>query len=216
MSDLKPVQRIGHRRPAFWPWLSLLAASVGVIAVIAWDVWPWTAEILFARPRSNGPAPPSTPKAAETMRVRLFFPQEAKGILIEEEREIPRGSAFSNSVRAVLAELTKVGGTEGRSPLPSGVELRQVFLDAFGILYLDFDKRIQALASGDGIRTDLATSSIVLTLSSNFSEVKRVQFLSEGEELTLLTGGVDFRSPLQPRFPDEETQPDGSQPREAE
>jgi spore germination protein GerM len=96
------------------------------------------------------------------------------------------------------------------------VELRQAFLDAFGILYLDFDKRIQALAGGDGIRTDLATSSIVLTLATNFSDVKRVQFLSEGEELTLLTGGVDLRSPLQPHFPDEETQPVDSQPREAE
>ena len=210
------MQRIGYRRPAFWPWLSLLAVSVGVIAVIAWDVWPWTAETLFARPRSNGQAPPSVPKADETMRVRLFFPQEAKGVLIEEEREIPRRSAFSNNVRAVLAELTKAGGTEGRSPLPPEVELHQVFLDAFGILYLDFDKRIQALAGGDGIRTDLATSSIVITLATNFSDVKRVQFLSEGEELTLLTGGVDLRSPLQPHFPDEETQSVDSQPREAE
>jgi hypothetical protein len=194
----------------------VLVASAGVIAVIAWDVWPWTAEILFARPRSNGSASPSTPKAEETMRVRLFFPQEAKGILIEEEREIPRGFAFSDRVRAVLAELSKAEGTEARSPLPSGAELRQVFLDAFGILYLDFDKGIQALAGGDGIHTDLATSSIVLSLATNFSEVKRVQFLSEGEELTLLTGGVDLRSPLQPRLPDEEAQPVGSQPREAE
>ena len=120
------------------------------------------------------------------------------------------------SERAVIVELVKAKGVETRSPLPPGVELRQVFLDAFGILYLDFDKKIQALAAGDAIRTDLATSSIVLTLTTNFSEVKRVQFLSEGEELTLLTGGVDLRKPLQPRFPGEEAQPLGSQPREAE
>jgi len=170
----------------------------------------------LARPLKIGSAPPSAPTAGETTHVRLFFPQEVKGILIEEEREIPRRSAFSDSVRGVLTELTKVGGSEVRSPLPPGVELRQVFLDAFGILYLDFDKKIQALAGGDGIRTDLATSSIVLTLATNFSEVKRVQFLSEGEELTLLTGGVDLRHPLQPRFPGEEVQPVGTQLRETE
>jgi spore germination protein GerM len=146
------------------------------------------------------------------MRVRLFFPQGTKGNLMEEEREIPQRPAFADRVRAVLVELIKVKGVETRSPLPPGVELRQVFLDAFGILYLDFDKTIQALAAGDAIRTDLATSSIVLTLTTNFSEVKRVQFLSEGEELILLTGGVDLRRPLQPRFPGDEAQPLGSQP----
>jgi spore germination protein GerM len=150
------------------------------------------------------------------MRVRLFFPLEAKGILIEEERDIPSRVTFSESVQGILAELTRVHGPEIRSPLPSGVELRRVFLDAFGILYLDFDKKIQALAGGDGIRTDLATSSIVLTLATNFSEVKRVQLLSEGEELTLLTGGVDLRHPLQPRFPGEEIQPAGAPLRETE
>jgi len=170
----------------------------------------------FARPGPTGVALPSVPKTTEEMRVRLFFPQEALGILMEEEREIPQQPTFADRVRAVLVELIKPKGNETRSPLPSGVELRQVFLDAFGILYLDFDKKIQALAAGDAIRTDLATSSIVLTLTTNFSEVKRVQFLSEGEELTLLTGGVDLRKPLQPRFPGEEAQPLGSQPREAE
>lgn len=186
------------------------------MGAIAWEVWPWTSEISLSPPRKIGSAPLPLPSVDQTIRVRVFFPLEAKGILIEEERDIPHRSAFSDSVRGVLAELTKVHGPEIRSPLPPGVELRRVFLDAFGILYLDFDKRIQALAGGDGIRTDLATSSIVLTLATNFSEVKRVQFLAEGEELTLLTGGVDLRHPLQPRFPGEEVQPAGTQLPETE
>ena len=201
-----------RRRPALWPWVALLAVSVGTIGAIGWEIWPWTAGMPFARLGATGVTPPSAPKTAEEMRVRLFFPQEAKGILTEEEREIPQRPAFAERVRAVLVELIKTKGVETRSPLPPGVELRQVFLDAFGILYLDFDKKIQALAAGDTIQTDLATSSIVLTLATNFSEVKRVQFLSEGEELLLLTGGVDLRKPLQPRFPGEKAQMLGSQP----
>jgi Sporulation and spore germination len=205
-----------RHRLALWPWITLLAVSVGTIGAIGWEVWPWTAEMPFARPGPTGVAPPSAPKTADEMRVRLFFPQERIGNLMEEEREIPQRPAFADRVRAVLVELVKAKGVETRSPLPPGVELRQVFLDAFGILYLDFDKKIQALAAGDGIQTDLATSAIVLTLTTNFSEVKRVQFLSEGEELILLTGGVDLRKPLQPRFPGEETRSLDSQPQKAE
>jgi hypothetical protein len=203
---------MGPRRLALWPWATLLAVSVGTIGAIGWEIWPWTAEMSFARPGPTGIAPPSTSKTAEEMRVRLFFPQGAKSNLMEEEREIPQRPAFAERVRAVLVELIKAKGVETRSPLPPGVDLRQVFLDAFGILYLDFDNKIQTLAAGDAIRTDLAASSIVLTLTTNFSEVKRVQFLSEGEELILLTGGVDLRRPLQPRFPGDEAQPLGSQP----
>jgi hypothetical protein len=215
-SGLESVARTGRRRPALWPWVTLLAVSAGVIGVISWEVWSWTGEMSFVRSSPMGAAPPPATKTAEDMRARLFFPQEAKGILVEEEREISQRPIFAERVRAVLVELTKVKNAETRSPLPSGIELRQVFLDAFGILYLDFDRKIRTLAAGDAIRTDLATSSIVLTLTTNFSEVKRVQFLSEGEELTLLTGGVDLRMPLQPRFPGEEGQPVGSQPKEAE
>ena len=105
--------------------------------------------------------------------------------------------------------------------------VRDGLLDAelAGRLWVLVDGGVPVIVSGGAatdvagrraIRTDLATSSIVLTLTTNFSEVKRVQFLSEGEELTLLTGGVDLRKPLQPRFPGEEAQPLGSQPREAE
>ena len=207
-----PVARMGRHLPALWPWVILLAVSAGMIGAIGWEVWPWTAEMSFARSGRMGAAPSPAHRTAEDMRVRLFFPQESKGILVEEEREIPQRPIFAERVRAVLVELTKVKEAEIRSPFPSGIELRQVFLDAFGILYLDFDKKIRALAAGDAIRTDLATSSIVLTLTTNFSEVKRVQFLSEGEELTLLTGGVDLRKPLQPRFPGEVAQTLGSQP----
>jgi hypothetical protein len=81
-----------------------------------------------------------------------------------------------------------------------------VFLDGFGILYLDCNSGIRALAAGDQSRAALAVSAIVLSLTTNLSEVKRVQFLAEGRELSAQAGTVDLRRPLQPHFPEEESQ----------
>ena len=45
------------------------------------------------------------------------------------------------------------------------------------------------------------------TLTVNFREIKRVQFLVDGQEMTVVAGDLDLRRPVQPRFPGEEAQP---------
>jgi hypothetical protein len=149
----------------------------------------------------------------ERVRVRLFFPQEAKATLVVEERDVQRRPVLADSVRGVLGELTRRGGTGTVPALPSDVEVRHVYLDTFGILYLDFGERLRAVVAGNTSRAELAVSAIVLTLTTNFNEVKRVQFLADGQELTARVGTTDLRRPLQPHFPGEELQPIVSQPR---
>ncbi|OGB93772.1 MAG: hypothetical protein A2Z31_04975 [candidate division NC10 bacterium RBG_16_65_8] len=199
------------RGGSLWTWLALALASGGVIAGIAWEVWPRTLDLSRVRPRSQASSTP-VPAAAERVRVRLFFPQETKVTLVEEERDVPRRSVLADSVRGVLGELAKGGGVGTVPALPSDAEVRYVYLDAFGILYLDFGERMRAAVAGNTSRAELAVSAIVLTLTTNFSEVKRVQFLAEGQELTARVGSVDLRRPLQPHFPGEELQPIVSRP----
>jgi hypothetical protein len=148
--------------------------------------------------------------------VRLFFPHETNAILVEEERDVPRRPVLVDAVRDVLQELTRPASGARPVSLPFPAEIRQAFLDTFGILYLDFGKGFQTLVSGDPLRVDLAVSAIVLTLTTNFSDVKRVQFLVQGHELAAQVGTVDLRRPLQPRFPGEEAQPMFSAPADGE
>ena len=89
------------RRGSLWPWLAVLAASGAVIGAIAWDVWPRTVDLSLLRPALSGAASAPAP-AAEHVRVRLFFPQEAKPVLAEEERDVPRQRSLPDAVRAVL------------------------------------------------------------------------------------------------------------------
>jgi hypothetical protein len=52
-------------------------------------------------------------------------------------------------------------------------------------------------------------------LATNFSEVKRVQFLTEGHGWSAQVGTIDLRRPLQPQFLEEQTRSAVSKPPEA-
>jgi len=197
-----------------WPWCTLLLTSAAVITAIAWEVWPRTIDLSLVRPRAQRSHATSAP-TPEHVRVRLFFPHDAKANLVEEERAIPRRSILADGVRAVLQELTRASGKGAMPPCPPTAQLRHVFLDKFGILYLDFNKGIEALATGDESRAALAVSAIVLSLASNFSEVKRVQFLRDGHGWSTQVGTIDLRRPLQPQFLEEQTRSAVSKPPEA-
>lgn len=204
----------GVRQPVLWPWLSLLVGSLAVTGAIAWHAWPRLPDQLTMRSRPVAVQRAAQPPAAERQRIRLFFPQESGQALKEVEREIPRRPTLEEQVRTVLRELA-VGGVPGsRAPLPPGIEVRQVFLDAFGIMYLDFGKGLLSVITAAGAQPEPVVSAIVTTLASAFSEIKRVQFLVEGQELTLVAGGLDLRRPMGPRFPGEGSPHVVSQPQE--
>jgi hypothetical protein len=202
------------RRSPRWARLSLVAACLVLAGTAAWYVWFRPQDRPSPAPGPIAQQPPPHVTANARRRIRLFFPQEAGESLKEQEREIRRGSALAEEVRAVLQALTSSPEPGIRPPLPPGIELRQVFLDAFGIAYLDLSKGIQAVAARPGGQAELAISAIVNTLTTNFSEIKRVQFLVEGQEVTIMAGDVDLRRPAGPRFPGEEVRPVVSQPEE--
>ncbi len=201
------------REPVLWPWLSLLIAALGLSAAIVWQIRPGPLKLPTMRSLSL-PSRPATPSlAVERQRLRLFFPQESGGTLRELERDIPRRPTQADQVRAVLHELA-TGAPGVRPPLPAGTEARQVFVDAFGIAYLDFSKGFQVAATAPDFQPDLAISAIVTTLTTSLSEIKRVQFLVEGREMTVMAGGWNLHSPVRPRFPGEAVPPVVSQPQD--
>ena len=199
------------RQPRLWPWLILLVVSSGVTAAIAWQIVPTAIDLPSFRSRPLSQQADPRAVAVEQRTVRLFFPQETGETLKEQERKIPHRPILADAVRAVLRELAN-GVPGGRAPIPPATEVRQVFLDAFGILYLDFSQGIQAIASAPGTDPELAISAIVNSLTASFSEVKRVQFLVEGKEMAGRAGSWDLRHPVSPRFPGEENPPVVSPP----
>ncbi len=190
------------RQPVLWPWLSLLIAALALSAVIVWQVRLPSLDLPKIRSRVLPNQAAGQPTGAEGRRVRLFLPQGTGGTLMEVGREIPRRPTLTEDIRATLRELG--GGAPGaRPPVAPGIEVRQVFLDAFGILYLDFSKGFYAAVTAPDPQPELSISALVTTLTTSFSEIKRVQFLIEGQEMPVVAGGYDLRGPIQSRFPGE-------------
>jgi hypothetical protein len=197
---------MASRQPAhrhIWPWFGLLALSLSILGGIGWEVWPDSAFLPLTLGRPPAAVTVARPSPDERRGVRLFLIHEAKGVLVELSAQIPRRPALSEEIRSVLRLLAEPVDGDLRPPLPPGLEIHQLFLDAFGVLYLDCSPAILQLATGS-TGSDLAVSALVLTLSGTFAEVKRVQILSGGQEVALRSGAVDLSRPVSPRFPGEE------------
>src|SRR5205807_4334451 len=89
--------------------------------------------------------PPVTPAAGktpvppiETVRVTLFFPDQAGALLHPEERDIPKPASSAAFLQALFVELQKGPSREGLIPvLPAKLQLRNAFLLREGEAVLD-------------------------------------------------------------------------------
>ncbi len=194
------------RRARLWPWCFLLILTLGISGLILWSLWPSVSASLSASFQPVSPAPSPRLVEGERRHVQLFFPQESGQALREQGRELIARATLGESVRDVVRALA-AGGPGLRSPLPPGAEVRQVFLDDVGILYLDFTKEIQITGSAGGPQAEAALAALVTTITTNFGQVKRVRLLAEGREVAEVAGGVDLRRPILPRLPGEEVTP---------
>ena len=172
--------------------------SVIVVAIALWSDQPMTlkrpafqrATVESARPRFEGPK----------RTVMLFFVDQHQKILQEEAREIEAGTTATEDAKRILEELVKGPESDLLPAVPRAAQVRNLFIDSSGGAYADFDRELKEGHPG-GAQDELYTVfSIVDTLTVNFPQIKRVQILVEGVEIQTLTGHVDTRAPLAPRF----------------
>lgn len=157
-------------------------------------------------PHAPAPVPDSPPLEegdpvdTTTRPVRLFFSAPSGDKLQEERRTIPRAASFVHEAKRALEELIK--GPEGNldPTIPSGVSLRQLYVDGQGTAYADFTRDLQTKHPGGSWGELLTIYSIVDTLTANFTEIRRVKILVEGSEILTLAGHIDARHPFTPRY----------------
>ncbi|MFQ5848841.1 MAG: GerMN domain-containing protein [Candidatus Methylomirabilales bacterium] len=135
-----------------------------------------------------------------TRPVRLFFADSSADKLQEEERTISRAASFVEEAKRTVAELIKGPQGDLSPTIPSGVGLRQIYIDGRGTAYVDFTRDLQTNHPGGSDGELLTIYSIVDTLTANFDEIQRVKILVEGAEILTLAGHIDTRQAFRPRY----------------
>jgi germination protein M len=128
-------------------------------------------------------------------KITLFFLSESDNLLHPEEREIPE-SSLNEEARAVVEELIK-GSSSGRlNTIPASARVRQVFVTSDGTAYVDLSRDIIEASYYGSTGEMAAVYSIINSLTYNFSLIKRVCLLVEGNERETLGGHIDLSRPL--------------------
>ena len=174
--------------------IAFLLLIVGAIAL--WSDRPMT----LSRPAIQRASEATRPRSGGSRKtVMLFFLAQDQNVLQEEAREIEGGTTTTEDAKRTVQELVRGPESELKATIPLATQVQNFFVDSSGTAYVDFNRGLKEGHPG-GAREELYTVfSIVNTLAFNFPQIKRVQVLIEGGEISTLRGGVDTRTPLAPR-----------------
>jgi germination protein M len=129
-------------------------------------------------------------------RLKVFYVNE-EGALAPEEREIMSGATILDDIKTSIAEMSKEPKDPAlTSAMPPGTELRSVFVDEKGCVYLDFNRNFSERHPG-GTEGELNTiRSIIKTVADNFHDIRTLKFMAEGNELETIAGHIDVSGKL--------------------
>lgn len=133
----------------------------------------------------------------KTRPVEIFFLGPDGISYYSENREISVSDDISFELKEVIQELIK--GPESDSlyaSLPNSAEVKAVFLDTNGKLYLDFNEKFIS-EHCKGTACEIATvRTLVKSAASNFPQVSQLQILVEGSPVNSIGGQMDISHPF--------------------
>jgi spore germination protein GerM len=144
---------------------------------------------------TGSPAPETTGDVPRG-HVQVYFPSAEGSGLVAEEREIFTTPESGDRIKQIVSDLIS-GPTDDRAlaAVPPGTRLRQAYVVAGGVAYLDFSSELTRL--GGGSTTELLTVyAIIDSVVANVPGVKKVGLLVEGAPIETLNGHMDLRRPL--------------------
>ena len=140
-------------------------------------------------PQSNGS--PESGAATETIKVVLYFSDDQAEKLVKERRSVPKTDAVA---KASVEELIKGPSAGGVATMPTGTTLLGVSITD-GIADVNLSKEFVDNHPGGSAGEKMTVYSIVNTLTE-FSTIKEVRFLVEGERLDTIAGHMDVSQPV--------------------
>ena len=152
-----------------------------------------------SEPEKPSPAPEKKPAvdnpSAESMNIKVYYPDDSGMKLVEVEREIVIDDSTDKYTAAVETLLNEPGEDNLTKIFPNNAAIRSVEV-ADGLATVDFDGSFLKNFVGGSTGEEFLIGSVVDTLT-NFPEVKQVKFLVDGQEIETLSGHMDLSTPLE-------------------
>jgi hypothetical protein len=185
--------RNDRRLPGSGTLAAVVLAVVLIAAGIGGYLWLRTAGAPQPAPvqrQETGPVAP-VEKPNEPFMGTLYLPAEGRlnEAVVAVKREPDIQLQARETIAAVLA-----GDRGGKTAVLKDLQLRALYLDAAGTVYLDL---LPVAAGLKEIRASvqeelLAVYALVNTVAQNFPEVRQVRVLVDGREAQTLAGHIDL------------------------
>jgi len=177
----------------------MIDTNIGKKIMIALAVLAVIVAAIYLIPRLREKAPAGIQKVPEETRsVTIFFGDGKAEGFVSETREVPVVQEFEEQVKLVVGELIKGSHDKDRmSAIPEGAALLQVFwVEDTQLLILDFNGAFTANHPGGSTGEYYTISTILKTVSTNFPQVGKVQFLVEGNAIESIAGHFAADKPI--------------------
>jgi spore germination protein GerM len=131
--------------------------------------------------------------------VTLYFSEEEGEYLVGEKREIPKKESVEEEAKEAIIELIRGPRGELIPTLPSQTELLGLQLDQGGLARVNFNRALTKNHPGGSSAEMMTVYSVVNSLTFNFPNIKRVQFLVEGKQVETIAGHLSLRQSVPPK-----------------
>lgn len=198
-NDMKAGEEVVCRSSIVWTLTSLDFVEYVRITVDRKELLKTNGEPIGLMNRDNvvinGVVSPE-PKKYKT--VKLYFSNEGATALVPEEREI-EVSPTQPVEKAIMEQLITGPKKEGHiSTVPPETKIRDITTTEDGICYVDLSAEFVTKHNG-GTTGEMITIYSIVNSLTELENVKKVQFLIEGEKQEEYKGYIDFSKPFEAR-----------------
>lgn len=143
----------------------------------------------LAEPKQNSPE-----QKIQSTNVKIYYPDESGTKLVPVEKKIKFVDESEKYIAALSELMQKPKEKNLTTVFPSHAKVRSVTRDG-DTAVVDFDSSVVKGFVGGSTGEEFLVNSVVDTLTE-FSEIKQVKFLIDGQEIETLSGHMDLSEPI--------------------
>jgi hypothetical protein len=137
-------------------------------------------------------------KKKEKRIAEIYFSDPQERFLVAEKRYIYKADDAAEQAKEVVKALLAGSKTGNVNTFPANVTLKDVKVDKEGLAQVTFSDHLTKSHPGGSTAEMVTIYSLTNTLTANIPDIKSVQILVNGKELSSIKGHISTVNPFRP------------------